>query len=93
MTNVAEAPKTVYLKCLGIVQPMGFNLAPDGHAPSYVQFQPGKATPVKKHEADYLIAQDPHRFKIDAAPEMKQPETPAAPAPEKTAKAKTAKKK
>lgn len=67
MTKVAErlaGPEIVLVVCLGIACDTGFGLTPDGFEPSYVSFEPGKASPLAKHYADFLFAQDPTRFEI-----------------------------
>lgn len=66
MTKTAEVPQTpkVLVECRGIVTKQGFNAYPPRSAAVYVSFEPGKPTEVDKSVADYLVAQDAHKFVI-----------------------------
>lgn len=66
-TELAEKPKTepmVLVLCDGIAVDTGFNMAPDGLSPSFINFSPGKPSEMPKVYADYLVSQDPTKFSI-----------------------------
>lgn len=94
MTKIAErpaGPEIVLVVCLGIACEAGFAVNPDGFEQSYAHFQPGVPTPLAKHYADFLIAQDPTRFEI-VKTEKKEADKSQQQTGEKTAKKKPGRK-
>lgn len=77
--EIASKPDVVLVKCLGIACPTGFHLSPVGYDPMHVEFLPGKATPLPKPYADYLMAQDSARFSIEKAKHEDKQDQEAAP--------------
>jgi len=76
-----KSGETVNVKCLGIVDKMGFTLYPEGMEPKYFDFLAGQATAMPKPYADYIMAQDPARF-VEVTPEAKPEAKPQAQAPQ-----------
>ncbi len=66
MTETAERPvgKKVFVLCKGVTTHVGHNVEPEGFAPGYVEFFPGKPTETTQENADFLVKMDPHRFEI-----------------------------
>lgn len=77
--KTAEFAQIVAVECLGITTRVGFQMIPDGFAPEYREFDPGVPLDVRKPYADFLVAQDPHKFVIRAA---QKPEAEKTKAPE-----------
>lgn len=82
MTDNAEKVQTVFVKCLGIAGKQGFCLLPIGYEATFVEFMPNEPLEMKKHYADYIVAQDPHRFIVVdkmSKPQSQEPQpSPAA---------------
>lgn len=65
MTETAKPQAaSVAVECLGITGKQGFALSPVGFEPTYVEFEPGRPTQMAQHYADYIVAQDPQRFRL-----------------------------
>jgi hypothetical protein len=63
MTETKE-DQIVDVMCMGISERQGFSLAPVGYEPIYLEFHPGQPTKMRRPYADFLVAQDPHKFNI-----------------------------